>query len=37
MVERGIGAVPVIENEKLVGLVTEHDMVAALSKDHQRT
>jgi len=37
MVERGIGAVPVIENEKLVGLVTEHDMVAALSKDHQYT
>jgi CBS domain-containing protein len=37
MVERGIGAVPVIENERLVGLVTEYDMVAALSRDHQYT
>jgi len=37
MVERGIGAVPVIENGKLAGLVTEYDMVAALSKDRQCT
>ena len=37
MVQRGIGGVPVIENERLVGLVTEYDMVAALSKDRHYT
>jgi CBS domain-containing protein len=37
MVQRGIGGVPVIEDEKLVGLVTEYDMVCALSKDQQYT
>jgi len=37
MVERGIGAVPVIENERLIGLVTEHDMVSALSKNQHCT
>ena len=37
MVQRGIGGVPVIENEKLVGLVTEYDMVCALSREQQYT
>ncbi len=31
MLEKGIGALPVIENARLVGLVTEYDMVTAFS------
>ena len=32
MLDKGVGAFPVIENSKLVGLVTEFDMVKALSQ-----
>jgi len=31
MVKRGIGALPVIEGERLIGLVTEFDLVRAFS------
>ncbi|HMZ31403.1 MAG TPA: CBS domain-containing protein, partial [Methanoregulaceae archaeon] len=32
MVDRNVGALPVIENTRLVGLVTEFDLVKALSR-----
>jgi CBS domain-containing protein len=31
MLKRNIGALPVIENSRLVGLVTEFDLVKALA------
>jgi CBS domain-containing protein len=33
MLEKGIGALPVIEDTRLVGLVTEYDMVTAFAKE----
>ena len=33
MLERGVGALPVIENSRLVGLVTEFDLVRAFSQE----
>jgi CBS domain-containing protein len=33
MLDKGIGALPVIEDTRLVGLVTEYDMVTAFSKE----
>jgi CBS domain-containing protein len=33
MVERGVGALPVIENARLIGLVTEFDLVKAFAKE----
>lgn len=35
MLEKGVGALPVIENTRLVGLVTEFDLVRALSIEQQ--
>lgn len=32
MIQRGIGAFPVIENSHLVGLITEHDLVKAFAE-----
>jgi CBS domain-containing protein len=32
MLERGIGALPVIEDSRLIGLVTEFDLVRAFSE-----
>lgn len=34
MLENGVGALPVIENSRLAGLVTEFDLVRALSADY---
>ncbi|MDD1675479.1 MAG: CBS domain-containing protein, partial [Methanomicrobiales archaeon] len=33
MLDKGVGALPVIEDTRLVGLVTEYDMVTAFSKE----
>jgi CBS domain-containing protein len=33
MISRGIGAFPVIEDARLVGIVTEFDMVRALNRE----
>ncbi len=35
MLEKGVGALPVIENSRLAGLVTEFDLVRALSTEQQ--
>ncbi len=35
MLENGVGALPVIENNRLIGLVTEFDLVKALSTEYQ--
>ena len=35
MLENGVGALPVIENSRLAGLVTEFDLVRALSTEYQ--
>ncbi|MEG3056830.1 MAG: CBS domain-containing protein [Methanoculleus sp.] len=32
MIQKGIGAFPVIENSHLVGLITEHDLVRAFAE-----
>jgi CBS domain-containing protein len=32
MLERNIGALPVIENARLIGLVTEFDLVRAFAR-----
>jgi CBS domain-containing protein len=34
MLEKGVGALPVIDGSRLVGLVTEFDLVRALSSEH---
>jgi CBS domain-containing protein len=33
MLDRNVGALPVIENARLIGLVTEFDLVKALSEE----
>jgi CBS domain-containing protein len=33
MLKRNIGALPVIENARLIGLVTEFDLVRAFSEE----
>jgi acetoin utilization protein AcuB len=33
MVERHIGSLPVVEGDRLVGILTEHDVLEALRKD----
>jgi len=33
MLNRGVGALPVIENDRLIGLVTEFDLVKALARE----
>lgn len=35
MLENGVGALPVIENSRLTGLITEFDLVRALSTEYQ--
>ncbi|HWQ68010.1 MAG TPA: CBS domain-containing protein [Methanospirillum sp.] len=37
MLEKGVGALPVIEDSRLIGLVTEFDLVKAFSEEQERS
>jgi CBS domain-containing protein len=36
MLEKNIGALPVIEDTRLIGLITEFDLVRAFAKGQER-
>jgi CBS domain-containing protein len=36
MVDRSIGALPVVDDERVIGILTQSDIVAALARQGQR-